>query len=87
MELKSLLKELEIAEQKMDAIDKAWEEDYENEALEEQWNAAYKAENEAFNEVVNEIVRLTSGMINEKTASMMLRAKRDELVGLVVRIA
>ena len=87
MTIKTLLENLEAAEAKSDMIDEAWENDYSNEELEKAWNEAYKAENEAFNKVVSEIVTMTAGMIDEKTAGLMLRAKRAELKALVLKIA
>ena len=46
-----------------------------------------RAENEAFNKVVSEIVTMTAGMIDKETAGLMLRAKREELKALVLKIA
>ena len=85
--MKELLKALEEAEKKANEADSAWEKDPENTELEKNFDEAYKAENKAFQAVVEKIVSLTSGRIDKKTASTMLRSRRKEIESLVVRLA
>ena len=87
MTLKKMLEELEAAETKTDRIDEAWENDYENEELEKAYMEAYKEEHKAFETLVNEIVKVSCGAIDNKTARMVLIAKRDEVKSLIARIA
>lgn len=87
MKIKELFKELEEAEKRSDAIDEAWENDYENEKLEAAWLEAYNKEADALNALITEIVNVTAGMIEPKTAKMMVISKRDELKALIERIA
>ena len=87
MTLKKMLEELETAEAKTDRIDEAWENDYENEELEKAYMEAYKEEHKAFETLVNEIVKVSCGAIDNKTARMVLIAKRDEVKSLIARIA
>lgn len=84
--MKELLKALEIAENKSNEIDAAWDADPENEALEAAFDEAYAAEHKAFEAVVEEIVFITSGKIDHQTASAMLRSKRKEIENLVARM-
>ena len=48
---------------------------------------AYKEEHKAFETLVNEIVKVSCGAIDNKTARMVLIAKRDEVKSLIARIA
>lgn len=77
--MKHFLETLKAAELKANRLDELWDADPDNEELETQWNAAYKAEHKAFSEAVVEIVKITSGQIDSKTAASMLRAKRSEI--------
>ena len=77
MKIKEMFAELEAAEANMNVIDEMFDNDPENEAIENAWNRAYEKEFEAFTNVVNEIVTISNGMIDNKTAAMMLRAKRN----------
>lgn len=87
MKIKEMFAELEAAEANMNVIDEMFDNDPENEAIENAWNRAYEKEFEAFTNVVNEIVTISNSMIDNKTAAMMLRAKRNELKNLISRIA
>lgn len=87
MKIKELFKELEEAEKRSNAIDEAWENDYENEELEAAWLEAYNKEADALNALITEIVNVTAGVIEPKTAKMMVISKRDELKALIERIA
>ena len=85
--MKRLMKRLEEAERRADAIDQAWENDYENEELEKEFMKAYEEEHKAFNELAEEIVRFTAGQIEKKTAATMIRAQRNELKAIISKIA
>ena len=87
MKIKELFKELEEAEKRSNAIDEAWENDYENEKLEAAWLDAYNKEADALNALITEIVNVTAGMIEPKMAKMMVFSKRDELKAIIERIA
>ena len=54
--MKELLKALQAAEEKANEIDRAWEADPENEALETAFDKAYAAEYKAHEALANEIV-------------------------------
>lgn len=77
--MKHFLETLKAAETEANRLDELWEADPDNEELESQWDAAYKAQHKAFSEAVAEIVRITSGQISNKTAASMLRTKRSEV--------
>lgn len=85
--MKELLKALEAAEIKANAADAAWEADPESAQLEASFDEAYTAECNAFEAVVKEIVSMTSGRIDAKTASVMLRSRRNEIKSLAERMA
>ena len=82
-ELKRLMAEFEAAEKESDRIDALWEEDYENEALEAEWIAAYKAETSAREKLQDALVKLASGAVDGKTARTMIYATRAELKALI----
>lgn len=82
-ELKRLMAEFEAAEKESDRIDELWEEDYENEELEAEWTAAYKAETSAREKLQDALVKLTNEAVDGKTARMMIYAKRAELKALI----
>lgn len=82
--MKALLKALREAERKSNELDALWEMDPDNEILEAQWDIAYKEECKAYEATANELVRITSGMLNLKTAMSMLKIKRDEVEKLFV---
>ena len=85
--MKRLMKRLEEAERRANAIDQAWENDYENEELEKEFMKAYEEEHKAFNELAEAIVRFTAGQIEKKTAATMIRAQRNELKAIISKIA
>lgn len=87
MTIKEMFKALETAEAEMDIIDAKYDENPEDEEIEAAWTKAYQKENEAFMDVVNEIVKMTNGQIDNKTAAMMMRAKRKEIKSLIERMA
>ena len=82
---KKLLANLKAAESETNRIDALWEESPEDEAIEEAWNKAYKAEWEAA-EKVAEFINSFAG-IDMKTARQMVRQKRDQLESLAARMA
>lgn len=77
--IKALLEALEAAEKKSDKIDEAYEQDPENEALEAEWSAAYKAEWEAMETLRDEIVKVTGGKVDKKIAQKLIIAHRQTL--------
>ena len=85
--MKELFKKYETAKEIANEIDAAWENDPENEALENAFDTAYKAEYEAFTALVKEIVKITNGEVDEKTAATMIRSKYNELKNLIDRLA
>ncbi|MCM1578724.1 MAG: hypothetical protein NC078_08015 [Ruminococcus sp.] len=85
--MKELLKALQATEEKANEIDRAWDADPENEALEAAFDEAYAAEYKAHEALANEIVRTTSGRIDFKTASAMINKKRAELENLIARLS
>lgn len=87
MKIKELFKEYETAENRANAADEAWENDYENAELEKEFTEAYEAEHKAFEALAEEITNLTAGAIDTKTAGYMIRANRDDLKKLIERIA
>lgn len=87
MKIKEMFKEYKEAEARASIIDEAWENDYENEALEAEWIEAYKAEHEALQKLIAEVGDLTNGLIDSKTARAMIVGHRDEFEKLIDRIA
>lgn len=87
MTIKKMLVEYEKAEDKANRAEDAWENDYENETLEAEFNKAYEEVHKTYNELAAEIVKITNGAIDNKTAGYMIRAKREELKTLIMRIA
>ena len=77
--MEELLKKLEEAEEAANKADKAYEEEPENETIENEFDRAYKEEYKTFTEAAKEIVNITDGKIDLKTASLMLRSKRNEV--------
>lgn len=77
--IKALLATLEASEKKSNELDDAYELDPENEALEEEWSAAYKAEWDALEALKNEIVSVTGGKVDKQTAHKLITANRQQL--------
>lgn len=69
----------ETARELTEKMEKAFENDPMNAKLEEEWDAAYKAEYTAMMELVKEIVKMTNGAIEEKTARTMIITKLDAI--------
>ena len=87
MKIKELFRQYEEAEWIADEADEAWENDYDNIELEQEFNKAYKAEHEAFNRLYKEVKRLTDNAIDAKTFRAMMATKRSEIESLIERIA
>ena len=85
--LKALFNQLESAEAETLRLDSLVEEQPENEALEAEWDSAYKKEYDVKMLLANHIVNMTSGKIDLKTANMMIMSKREQLKILVLKIA
>lgn len=86
-EIKKLFKAYETAEQESNRLYSLLENDLDNEELEAQWDAAYNKEYTAHEALVAEIVKITSGMIDSKTARAMIASKKTELKNLIGRLA
>lgn len=81
--MKQLFKTYEEAKETANAIDTAWANDPENEALENAFDEAYKAEYNAFNALVAGIVEITNGEIDKKTAATMIKARYNDLKTII----
>lgn len=84
---KALFNQLESAEAETLRLDSLVEENPENEAIEAEWDEAYKKEYNVKMLLVNHIVEMTSGKIDLKTANIMILSKREQLKTLVLKIA
>lgn len=82
-ELKRRLEDLERLSAIADSADRAMMEDFENPEKEKAFEEAYKAEYSAFMAVVDLVVKISNGKIDEKTARIMVRAKRNEILALL----
>lgn len=82
-ELKKKLEELTRLEEIANRADDEMMADPTNEVKEKAFDEAYKAEFAAFMEVSDLIVKMTSGQIDEKTARIMVRTKRNEILNLI----
>ena len=88
--MKELLKkyeELKAAEAAATEAMEASEADPENEALDEAFDEAYKAEFEKFEEMEEAIVSFSKGKIDKKTAGLILRKRRSKFEDLIARVA
>ena len=85
--LKELFNQLESAEAETLRLDSLVEEQPENEALEAEWDSAYKKEYDIKMLLANHIVEMTSGKIDLKTANMMILSRREQLKTLILKIA
>ena len=85
--LKALFNQLEVAEAETLRLDSLIEENPENEAIEAEWDEAYKKEYDVKMSLASHIVEMTSGKIDMKTANMMILSKREQLKTLILKIA
>ena len=85
--LKELFNQLESAEAETIRLDYLVEENPENEAIEAEWDTAYKKEYDIKMSLANYIVTFTSGKIDLKTAHTMIISKREQLKTLILKIA
>lgn len=85
--LKELMSALRIAEENTNKADTAWEMDPENEELEAAFDNAYEKEFAAFDNLVNGIVEITAGKIDRNQAKAIVIMRREQLEGLIARIA
>lgn len=81
--MKELFKTYEEAKETANAIDTAWGNDPENEALENAFDEAYKAEYNAFTALVAGIVEITNGAIDKKTAVTMIKSRYNDLKTII----
>lgn len=84
--MKQLLAALKAAEEESNKMDNLWGADPENDALAEEWSAAFNKEMDAYFALRDEIVKVTYGKIDRENAGLMIRAKRDELEALIARM-
>lgn len=82
-ELKKKLEELTRLEEITDRADDEMMTDPTNEDKERAFDESYKEEFAAFMAVSDLIVKMTSGQIDEKTARIMVRTKRNEILNLI----
>lgn len=75
--LHNLLKELEAAEEAATKADEAWEQDPASEEKEKAFDEAYKTEWKAFRAA---LINLMGFGIDEATAALMIKTKRDDLI-------
>ena len=87
MSIKDLFKTYEELSKKANEADQAWDKEPENEKLEQAFDEAYEKEYEAFSNLVNGIEKLTNGIIDKKTAGVMVRRKKEELKAIIERVA
>lgn len=85
--LKTLFNQLESAEAETLRLDSLVEENPENEAIEAEWDKAYKKEYDVKMLLASHIVEMTNGKIDFKTANMMILSKREQLKTLILKIA
>ena len=85
--LKELFNQLESAEAETLRLDSLIEENPENEAIEAEWDTAYKKEYDIKMSLVSHIVEMTSGKIDLKTAHTMIMSRREQLKTLILKIA
>lgn len=85
--LKALFSQLEAAEAETLRLDSLIEKEPENEAIEAEWDSAYKKEYDIKMSLVSHIVEITSGKIDLKTAHTMIMSRREQLKTLILKIA
>lgn len=85
-EIKTLFTNYEVAEERANKADEAWNNEPENEELEAEFDRAYEAEYNAFEKLVNAISKFTNNQIDTKTAGLMVRTKRNELKAIIEKI-
>lgn len=86
-DLKNLLAAMTAAENANDEADEAWGRDLGNYELEKAADRAYEAMFSAQRAFAKALESFTGGRIDSKTACRLIVAKRDELGGLVNRLA
>ena len=85
MKIKSLFKKMVDAEKKLDAIEKEWEANPNNEKMEDAWSKQYDITFDATTAVAKEIETLIG--VKPSIARSMIFSKRAELESLINRIA
>lgn len=84
---KRLFKAYQKAEKAATAAEMAYDQEPENEAIEAAFDKAYEAEHKALMALANGIVEYTAGMIDIKTARIMIMKMPERLETLVAKIA
>ena len=84
---KKLFETFKRAEIAATEIERRWDADPENEALEKAFDVAYELEHKAMTELQKAIVEYTGGMVDMRTAYIMICKYPDRLASLVARIA
>jgi len=82
-DLKNALVRLEALEENAGRADEEYEAAPEDAEKEKAFDTAYQAEYNAFMAVAEMIVKMTGGQIDIKTARIMIRTKRNEILNLV----
>lgn len=84
---KKLFETYKKAEMAATEIENKWDADPDNEALETAFDVAYELEYKALMALANGIVEYTAGMIDIKTARIMIMKMPERLETLVAKIA
>jgi hypothetical protein len=82
--MKNLFEAYEAAKQESDAIDAKLEAEPENEAIEAEFDAAYKKYFDSFMKLSSAIVRFSNNKIDEKTARLLINTKYDAIKELLI---
>lgn len=84
---KKLFETYKKAEMAATEIENRWDAEPDNEALETAFDVAYELEHKALMALANGIVEYTAGMIDIKTARIMIMKMPERLETLVAKIA
>lgn len=84
---KKLFETYKRAEIAASEIENRWESDPENKDLEAAFDVAYELEHKALDNLIDGIVTYTAGLIDRRTAYLMIMKKPEELENIVARIA
>ena len=81
--LKELLNNIEAAEKAANEANDALDLENPTEEAEQAFDVAYKKEWEAFEELTKALEEVTGGKIDTKTASQMIRGRREDLKRII----
>ena len=85
--MKKALRAYKEAKETANKADRAYELEPENEALEKAFDEAYENEYKAFENLAKAIEKASAGLITEQKARTMIRLKYDQLESIVERMA